>query len=70
MESSLENVNTKILIGHVYVTDVCARFEFDKEAVDAYRVWRRYHENLQKVIPVYADEEVEEFTDEEGDISV
>lgn len=70
MESSLENVNTKILIGHVYVTDVCARFEFDKEAVDSYRVWRRYHENLQKVIPVYADEEVGEFTDEEGNISV
>lgn len=67
----MENVNTKIIIGHLYVTDVCARFEFDKEAVDGYRVWRRYHENLQKVIPVYAEEEdVEEFTDEEGNISL
>lgn len=66
----MENVNTKVLIGHIYVTDVCARFEFDKEPMDEYRVWRRYHENLQKVIPAYADEEVEEFTDEEGDISV
>ena len=56
----MENVNTKVLIGHVYVTDVCPRFEFDKEPADEYRVWRRYHENLVKIIPVYADEEVED----------
>lgn len=56
----MESVNTKVLIGHVYVTDVCPRFEFDKEPANEYRVWRRYHENLVKIIPVYADEDVED----------
>lgn len=61
------NANTKILIGHVYVTDVCPRFEFDKEPMDEYRVWRRYHENLVQVIPAYADMSV---PDEDCDFSV
>ena len=53
------------IVGYLYITDVCPRFEL--EDLDADRVWRRYRENLVKKIPLYADMDD---LDEEGNLPV
>ena len=41
------------IVGYLYVTDVCPRFE--EEDFDADSVYRRYHETLLHKIPLYAE---------------
>ena len=45
------------LIGFIYITDVCPRFEIETEPADEYEVYCRYHEKLISTIPVYSSKD-------------